>query len=111
MSALTDAVAVHPSERQIARQKREFYGFLPLGVNTFTGREWGEGSETPGLFAPTDLDARQWARAAKSAGMTALIFTCKNHDGFCLSPWDRHQACYGDSPGTAITLWPGSRNC
>jgi len=128
-----------PSRSQLSWQRDELALFLHFGVNTFTDREWGDGREDPSIFAPSALDARQWARAARAAGARALILTAKHHDGFCLwptrttahsvaasqwrsgsgdvvrefadachaeglkaglylSPWDRNNPAYGDSP-------------
>ena len=75
-----------PSPAQLSWQRDELALFLHFGVNTFTDREWGDGREDPAIFAPSALDARQWARAARSAGARAMILTAKHHDGFCLWP-------------------------
>ena len=75
-----------PSRAQLAWQRDELALFLHFGVNTFTDREWGDGKESPAIFDPTALDARQWARAAKAGGFRMMILTAKHHDGFCLWP-------------------------
>ena len=80
------ASKVVPSERQLKWQELEFYAFMHFGVNTFSNSEWGSGYESPEIFEPTKLDARQWVRTIKTAGMRAMILTCKHHDGFCLWP-------------------------
>jgi alpha-L-fucosidase len=75
-----------PSRSQLDWQREELAIFVHFGVNTFTDREWGDGQESPAVFNPSRLDARQWARAARSAGFRAMILTAKHHDGFCLWP-------------------------
>ncbi len=75
-----------PSRPQLQWQRDELAMFLHFGVNTFTDREWGDGTESPSIFDPRALDARQWARTARAAGFKAMILTAKHHDGFCLWP-------------------------
>ncbi len=100
-------VSVVPSDRQLKHQQREFYAFVHFTVNTFTGKEWGDGTEDEKIFNPEKLDAKQWAEAVKSAGMKGIILTCKHHDGFCLWPskYTKHtvaNSSYKDGKGDVV---------
>ncbi|WUD71778.1 alpha-L-fucosidase [Streptomyces sp. NBC_00510] len=75
-----------PTPAQLAWQEAGFGVFLHFGINTFNGREWSDGTLNPATFAPTALDARQWARTAAEAGAAYVVLTAKHHDGFCLWP-------------------------
>jgi len=75
-----------PSENQMRWQEMEYYAFIHFSLNTYTDQSWGFGDEDINLFNPTELDARQWARICKEAGMTGIIITAKHHSGFCLWP-------------------------
>jgi alpha-L-fucosidase len=80
-----------PTPAQLNWQRSELALFLHFGINTFTGRERGDGTEDPALFNPVGFDARQSARAAKAAGFKTPVLTAKHHDGFCLlSPVGRN---------------------
>ena len=93
-----DAVGPIPEERQLKWHELGFYAFVHFNMNTFTDMEWGTGGESPGLFNPTELDCRQWARVCKEAGMKGIILTAKHHDGFCLWPSEYTEHSVKNSP-------------
>jgi alpha-L-fucosidase len=85
MTGFTQTLPI-PSTRQLIWQQMETTAFLHFTVNTFTDKEWGDGTEDPSVFNPTRLDTRQWIKALKNAGFKMAIITAKHHDGFCLWP-------------------------
>ena len=100
-------IKIIPSDRQVMVQNTEFYAFFHFTVNTFTGTEWGYGTESTEIFNPDQMDANQWIQAVKAAGMKGAILTCKHHDGFCLWPskYTRHSvkySPYGNGKGDIV---------
>ncbi|NII09549.1 alpha-L-fucosidase [Oleiagrimonas sp. C23AA] len=71
--------------------------YIHLNMATFEEREWGDPKTSPKRFNPKHLDARQWARAARSAHMGYGCLTTKHHDGFCLWPTKSGSANVMDS--------------
>ena len=41
-------------------------------------------NKLPKTFDPSQFDAKEWAKAAKLAGMNYVVFTTKHHNGFCM---------------------------
>ncbi len=88
-----------PSENQLRWQEMEYYAFVHLSTNTFTDQEWGYGApEDAKHFNPTELDADQWAKVCKDAGMKGIIITAKHHSGFCLWPTETTEYSVKNSP-------------
>ncbi|MGN6247688.1 MAG: alpha-L-fucosidase [Ginsengibacter sp.] len=75
-----------PTASQQKWQDMEYYFFAHFGPNTFTGLEWGKGTENAEVFDPKELNCDQWCRIAKAAGAKGIMITAKHHDGFCLWP-------------------------
>ena len=71
---IRNAAHVKPSKKQLERlRETPFYAFVHFSPNTYTNLEWGDGTEDPAIFNPTELDCEQWAKAIKSAGMKGMV--------------------------------------
>ena len=78
--------SIVPNKSQKEQIKRKYGMFIHFGINTFHNEEWTDGSKPASSYAPSEIDAEQWIRTAKNAGMKYVILITKHHDGFCL--WD-----------------------
>lgn len=87
-----------PSENQLAWHEMGMNAFIHFTTNTFTGKEWGYGDESPSIFNPTELDADQWISILKETGFKGVILTCKHPDGFCLWPSEYTEHSVKNSP-------------
>ena len=84
--------ATTPSKSQMKQIERRYGMFIHFGINTFHDQEWTDGSKPASTYAPTSIDADQWIKSAKDAGMKYVILITKHHDGFCL--WDSRYTDY-----------------
>lgn len=81
-----------PSKAQQEQIDRKYGMFIHFGINTFHDAEWTDGSKPASTYRPTQIDADQWIRTAKEAGMKYVILVAKHHEGFCL--WDSRYTTY-----------------
>jgi len=89
---------IKPSPQQVAWQDLEFGVLIHFGTNTFLDREWGDGTASPKVFAPSQFDPEQWMRAIKAAGAKYVVLVAKHHDGFCLWPTGQSDYSVKGSP-------------
>lgn len=72
-----------PNQYQLRYHQEELAAFIHFGMNTFTGKEWGDGTEDPNNFRPTNLNTDQWVEVLQKNGFKRIIIVGKHHDGFC----------------------------
>jgi alpha-L-fucosidase len=75
-------------------REARFGMFIHWGVYAIPARgEWVRNKEKLSVedyqpfvdsFNPVDYNPREWAKAAKNAGMKYAVMTAKHHDGYCL---------------------------
>lgn len=119
-----------PNKAQKKQIARKYGMFIHFSINTFHDTEWSDGTKPAVSYCPTQVDAEQWVRTAKDAGMKYVILITKHHDGFCL--WDSKyteydvassgnktdvveavaKACkkYDIGLGLYYSLWDGNKN-
>jgi len=76
--------ATTPNAAQKEMIKRGYGMFIHFGINTFTDKEWSDGTTPASAYNPGNLDPDQWVRTAKEAGFRYVLLITKHHDGFCL---------------------------
>ena len=86
-------------ELQQAFVDLRFGMFIHYNMPTYSTEDWPDPDMPVSAFAPTHLDCHQWARAAKSAGMTYGCLTTKHHSGFCI--WDTKTTDYSSMQSPA----------
>ena len=77
-------LGVLPTPAQAEKADKPFYCFIHYGMNTATGREWGNAAEKVDDFDVKKFKPKQWIKAIKASGATGVILTAKHHDGFCM---------------------------
>ena len=103
----------------VARWRQMRFGmFIHWGPVTLkgTGISWSRGYQVPieeydnlyKRFNPVKFNGRQWAKAAKEAGMKYVVLTTKHHDGFACSTRSKPTttSCTRPSGATRPRNWP-----
>lgn len=71
-------------------------------MNTFTGREWGNGDEDEKIYAPLAMpNPEQWITSVKAAGMNGGIAVVK-HNPCRIYAWRTSEHCGRYAASTAL---------
>lgn len=98
---ISPIASLKPNQYQLEQIKRKYGMFIHFGMNTFHDVEWSDGTLPPISYQPSAIDAEQWVKTAKNAGMKYVILVTKHHDGFCL--WNSKYTDYDVESSTNKT--------
>ena len=104
-------LSVLPTKSQEEKADRPFYCFIHYGMNTATGREWGNAAETVHDFNITKFKPKQWIKAIKASGATGVIITAKHHDGFCMWATETTDFNVMNTPLNQDVVWAVKEAC
>ena len=93
-----DAGDIKPAPYQTSWQDLEFGVIVHFSTNTFLNREWGDGTDSPFTFNPSQFDPEQWMKAIRDSGAKYVVLVAKHHDGFCLWPTEQTEYSIKSSP-------------
>ena len=93
-----------PSRVQRLMMERRYGMFLHFSINTFGNVEWSDGGIQAASFQPETVDADEWVRTARDAGMKYVIAIAKHHDGFCCWPTLTTTYCVREAGNTTDVL-------
>ena len=82
LNILEKLTAVTPDDRQLQWQKMEFYAFVHYGINSFTGREWGDGNESPAIFNPVRTCVQRLGKFQCSVPARSMGLLSKRYNSF-----------------------------
>lgn len=85
-NVLAKSALVRPTLPQLEWQEARQTAFVHFGINTFYNQEWGNGTEDPARFNPTDFNADSWVKTLRDNGFRYTVLTVKHHDGFMSYP-------------------------
>lgn len=103
--------AKQPNDAQKLQIQRKYGMFMHFGINTFANLEWSDGTLSPSIYTPTRIDAEQWVKTAKDAGMSYVILVSKHHDGFCLFDTKYTDYCVNSAPNKTDVVKEVSQAC
>lgn len=86
-----------PSPQQLAFQERQLGAFIHYGPAAYIESDMMS-VPAADVFNPSQLDAEQWVRTAKSFGAKHIVLTAKHHNGYCLWPTETTDYSIKKSP-------------